>query len=206
MLFLLSENRLWWFWMFGSVWICKVLLLFQIKSNTDLGLKRHSCAFVTVLEEYSGPWRQGKLWRILIKLSTLIWFSLHWLLSVGLLIVLRTLIVLRLHRILVALVPYFLPLQIGWINLTRKLYSNAACSHKFCMLYQLLQYWGDLHLFLLVTLGLSRSPWARRARTLMAHHATQRWALATAVAGGISTVLPWSGQQANLNKLLEFQL
>jgi hypothetical protein len=38
----------------------------------------------------------------------------------------------------------------------------------------------------------------------MAHHATQRWALATAVAGGTSTVLPLSGQQAN--ELLEFQL
>ncbi len=34
---------------------------------------------------------------------------------------------------------YFLPLQLGWINVTRKLYSNTACSHKLCMLYQLLQ-------------------------------------------------------------------
>ena len=33
-----------------NVWFCKVLLLFQVESNTDVGLKRHSCAFVTVLE------------------------------------------------------------------------------------------------------------------------------------------------------------
>jgi hypothetical protein len=31
---------------------------------------------------------------------------------------------------------------------------------------------------------------ARRARTLMVHHAKQRWALATAVASGTSTVVP----------------
>ena len=45
-----------------NVWFCKVLLLFQVESNTDLGPKRHSCAFVTVLEEYSGPRRPGKLY------------------------------------------------------------------------------------------------------------------------------------------------
>jgi hypothetical protein len=49
-----------------NVWSCKVPLLFQVESNTDLGLKRHSYAFVTVLEEYSGPRRPGKLWRLLI--------------------------------------------------------------------------------------------------------------------------------------------
>jgi hypothetical protein len=26
-----------------NVWFCKVLLLFQVESNTDLGLKRHVC-------------------------------------------------------------------------------------------------------------------------------------------------------------------
>jgi hypothetical protein len=43
-----------------NVCFCKVLL-FQVESNTDLGLKRHLCAFVTVLEEYSGPRRPSKL-------------------------------------------------------------------------------------------------------------------------------------------------
>ncbi len=42
-----------------NIWFCKVLLLFQIDSNTDLGWKRHSCAFVSVLEEYTGAQRLG---------------------------------------------------------------------------------------------------------------------------------------------------
>jgi hypothetical protein len=60
-----------------NVWFCKVLLLFQVESNADLGLKRHSCAFVTVMEGYSGPQRQGKLYRLLIALIVLIYFILH---------------------------------------------------------------------------------------------------------------------------------
>ena len=43
-----------------NVWFCKTLLLFEIESKTDLGLKRHTCAFVSVLEEYSGPRLPGK--------------------------------------------------------------------------------------------------------------------------------------------------
>jgi len=54
-----------------NVWFCKVLLLFQIESKTDLGWKRHSCAFVSVLEEYTGPRRAGELPRILRILSKL---------------------------------------------------------------------------------------------------------------------------------------
>ena len=51
-----------------NVWFCKVLLLFQVESNTDLGPKRHSCAFVTVvLEEYSGPRRPGKLYLLYLQ-------------------------------------------------------------------------------------------------------------------------------------------
>ena len=52
-----------------NVWFCKVLLLFQIESKTDLGWKRHSCAFVSVLEEYTGHRRAGELPRILRTLS-----------------------------------------------------------------------------------------------------------------------------------------
>ena len=54
-----------------NVWFCKILLLFQVESKTDVGLKRHSCAFVSVLEEYSGHWRPGEL---LILLMILIMF------------------------------------------------------------------------------------------------------------------------------------
>lgn len=52
-----------------NVWFCKVLLLFQIDSKTDLGWKRHSCAFVSVLEEYTGPRRPCENHNILSTLS-----------------------------------------------------------------------------------------------------------------------------------------
>ena len=54
-----------------NVWFCKTLLLFEIESKTDLGLKRHSCAFVSVLEEYSGPRLPGKYY--LFDLSYLLY-------------------------------------------------------------------------------------------------------------------------------------
>ena len=54
-----------------NIWFCKVLLLFQIDSNTDLGWKRHSCAFVSVLEEYTGARRPGNSFRLLITLTVL---------------------------------------------------------------------------------------------------------------------------------------
>jgi hypothetical protein len=37
-----------------DVWFCKVLLLFEIESKSDIGFERHSCAFVSVTEEYNG--------------------------------------------------------------------------------------------------------------------------------------------------------
>jgi hypothetical protein len=43
-----------------NVWFCKILLLFQVESKTDVGLKRHSCAFVSVLDKYSGHQRPGE--------------------------------------------------------------------------------------------------------------------------------------------------
>ena len=59
-----------------NVWFFKILLLFQVESKTDLGLKRHSCAFVSVLEEYTGPWRPGELLILLMILITIILFML----------------------------------------------------------------------------------------------------------------------------------
>ena len=38
-----------------NLWFCKVLLLFQMELKTDMGWKRHSCAFVSAMEEYTGP-------------------------------------------------------------------------------------------------------------------------------------------------------
>ena len=54
-----------------NVWFCKVLLLFQVESKTDLDWKKHSCAFISVMEEYAGPQRPGVLLSLLRILSTL---------------------------------------------------------------------------------------------------------------------------------------
>ena len=54
-----------------NIWFCKILLLLQVESKTDLGLKRHSCALVSVLEEYTGPQQQGELLILLMLLIVL---------------------------------------------------------------------------------------------------------------------------------------
>ena len=51
-----------------NIWFCKILLLFQVESKTDFGMKRHSCAFVSVMEEYTGPQRPGERLILLIIL------------------------------------------------------------------------------------------------------------------------------------------
>ena len=39
-----------------TVWFCKVLLLFSFETETDTGILRHECAFVSVLWVYdAGP-------------------------------------------------------------------------------------------------------------------------------------------------------
>ncbi len=38
-----------------NVRFCKGLLLFEIESKSDIGFKKHSCAFGSVKEEYNGP-------------------------------------------------------------------------------------------------------------------------------------------------------
>ena len=42
-----------------SVWFCKILFLFSFESASDQGRKQHDCAFVSVLEEYTGSRRPG---------------------------------------------------------------------------------------------------------------------------------------------------
>jgi len=36
----------------NTVWYCRVLLLFSFYTSTDSGIKRHDCAFVSLLWEY----------------------------------------------------------------------------------------------------------------------------------------------------------
>ena len=42
-----------------NIWFCKLLLLFTIETKTDAGMKKHECAFVSVMEEYKGRRRPG---------------------------------------------------------------------------------------------------------------------------------------------------
>ena len=56
----------------GIIWFCKLLLLFKIRSKPDTGVEVLDCAYVSVLEEYSGPRRSisrtggtvGWLWNL----------------------------------------------------------------------------------------------------------------------------------------------
>jgi hypothetical protein len=92
-------------WM-DNLWFCKVLLLFQMESKMDMGWKRHSCAFVSAMEEYTAPQLPG------IVLS--------------LLIILRLLIVQILLSTLTNIVSDS-TLQLGWTDTTQLLFMNAAC-------------------------------------------------------------------------------
>ena len=49
-----------------NVWYCKLLLLFEIESRTDDGIKRHKCAFVSVLEEFTGDKKPGIIFTYVI--------------------------------------------------------------------------------------------------------------------------------------------
>jgi hypothetical protein len=42
-----------------NIWLCKLHLLFTIETKTDARIKKHACAFVSVLEEYEGHRRPG---------------------------------------------------------------------------------------------------------------------------------------------------
>jgi hypothetical protein len=50
-----------------NVWYCKLLLLFEIESRTDDGMKLHKCAFVSVLEEFTGDKKPGTILTYEIK-------------------------------------------------------------------------------------------------------------------------------------------
>ena len=169
-----------------NVWFCKVLLLFQVESKADSGWKRHSCAFVSVLEEYSGPSRPGNY---ILFLEYLVWlFCLDYLFDY---------LLLSVHMLLITLCLFCRMWQLGWISATQRLFTSAACSLKSCMFCPLPQYWEGWPWCLSATLEPSRSPCANRPRTFLAHHATRRMVLVTAIHGGTSTVTPWSGRQAN---------
>ncbi len=49
----------------GNNWFCKLPLLFKIRTQTDTRMKQHECAYVSVLEEYNGPWKTGRILHIL---------------------------------------------------------------------------------------------------------------------------------------------
>jgi hypothetical protein len=55
-----------------NIWFCKLLLLFKIHTKTDTGMEYHECAYVSVLEEYKGPRKQGHILHIMHILYILI--------------------------------------------------------------------------------------------------------------------------------------
>ncbi len=55
----------------NNIWFCKLLLLFKIHTKTDTGMQYHKCAYVSVLEEYKGPRKQGHILHILYILICL---------------------------------------------------------------------------------------------------------------------------------------
>ena len=110
------------------------------------------------------------------------------LLSFRILTALSLLRILRLHRKFQDL--YLVTLQRGWMTVTQKLSTSAACSRKVFMSSLSLQYWVGWHWCLSATLAPSHSPCARRHATFLAHPATRRWTQETAIDGGTSTVLP----------------
>ena len=93
----------------GNLWFCKILLLFQVESKTDLGMKRHSSALVSVMEEYTGPQRPGE--RLIPLILLIFGFSYKYLLCL-----LRILILVILLTLLIILIVSFG--QHGWINAT----------------------------------------------------------------------------------------
>ena len=48
-----------------NIWFCKLLLLFKISTMTDTGMQEHKCASVSVLEEYKGPQKSGRILHIM---------------------------------------------------------------------------------------------------------------------------------------------
>lgn len=48
-----------------NIWFCKLLLLFKIHTRTDTGMQYRECAYVSVLEEYTGPRKPGHILHIM---------------------------------------------------------------------------------------------------------------------------------------------
>lgn len=71
-----------------SVWFCKVLLLFTFETRTDSGIKKHKCAFVSVMWEYEGDQRPGSksiliIWMCNRNISNVSYSNPEWLSTCG---------------------------------------------------------------------------------------------------------------------------
>ena len=61
-----------------NVWFCRVLLLFKIKAQTDSGIKEFECAYVSVLEQYTGRHVPGMhIMHIMITLAYSDYFAYY---------------------------------------------------------------------------------------------------------------------------------
>jgi len=52
-----------------NIWFCRVLFLFSFESRNHQGIKRHDCAFVSLLEEYRGRRRPGCIYMHILVVS-----------------------------------------------------------------------------------------------------------------------------------------
>jgi hypothetical protein len=116
-----------------NVWFCKLLLLFEVEPTSDIGFKKHLCAFVSVVEKYDG---NGDQVHYLI-------YSLY-LDNLGLLRLLSLLSLLSVIGFKLSFNEW--SWQIGWPNANQQLSMRGACSLKYCMVYQSHQYWADWRL------------------------------------------------------------
>ena len=67
-----------------NIWFCKLLLLFKIHTRTDTGMQYRECAYVSVLEEYTGPRKPGHILHIMHIMHILNWVnhSVGWTVSI----------------------------------------------------------------------------------------------------------------------------
>jgi hypothetical protein len=100
-----------------NVWFFKVLLLFQMEKKTFTGWKRHSCAFVSVMEEHTDPWWPSIILSLIIILR--------------LLIVLIKLSSLALYQILLCSIMMVGPMRLNYYLWTPHAVPSSVCHPSY---------------------------------------------------------------------------
>ena len=161
-----------------NIWFCKLLLLSKIESKTDVGMQKHKCAFVSVMEEYNCDRKPGVYityctYNIYITYDTYTRMVFHFFV-----------IYISNHC------AYAFLRQLGWTNVIPPSFMRGKCSLKCFMSSQSHRFWADCLLCLWGRLAPFRIPCARKGIPSLGHPATQRRMLLTAADGGTSTPGP----------------